>query len=63
MNYELKLSKGRPIIWSGTSGENAAVRAVDAARVAGRPIVVVAWRPAPEDRHGLFVLGGGRIEG
>lgn len=55
--YDLKLQGGRVVQWTGSTAEDAARRYVDAHREAA----VVATRPA--DRHGLFVLGGGVIEG
>lgn len=59
--YELKLATGKTVEWDGESGEDAARRYVDAMRVAGKPATVVASRPA--DRHGIFVLGRGIIDG
>ena len=47
--FELKLAAGKPVVWEGTDGENAARRYVDMHREAE----VVAWRTWP--RWGIFV--------
>lgn len=61
VRWELKLQGGKVVEWDGTDGEDAARRFCDSERVAGRSATVVASRPA--DRHGLFVLGRGKIIG
>jgi hypothetical protein len=53
--FELKLANGKRAVWTGTDGTDAATRYVDCHRDA----VVIAYREA--DRHGLHVLGNGRI--
>jgi len=52
--YELKLSSGKVITWSGTSEINAAERYVDCYSDA----VVVATRPIT---HGLYLYNPGHI--
>jgi hypothetical protein len=42
--YDLKLLDGRTVSWVGTDGINASERYVDAMRVAGKDVAVVAWR-------------------
>ena len=48
MEYELKLSNGKTVVWEGKDGINAAERYVDCFRDA----TVIAWRDYP--RHGIF---------
>ena len=55
--YELKLKSSKVVVWEGKTPEDAARRYVDC----HRDQVVVATRPYP--RHGLFLLGTGRIVG
>ena len=57
MEFELKLQSGKVVVWEGLTGEDAAVRYVDAHRAE----VVVAWRPYP--RHGVFIWAGKPIVG
>lgn len=64
MRFDLKRDDGKVATWEGDTPEDAAVRYVDARRVAGETVAVVATRPAKADRYGVFVLGHhGRIIG
>lgn len=61
MKWDLKLDTGKVVQWDGDTGEHAAIRYVDAMRVAGKPVTVVASRrPATV---GVFTLGGATIIG
>lgn len=46
--WELRLTTGKRVVWSGTSGEDAARRYVDGHRAAA----IIAYRVYP--RHGIF---------
>lgn len=62
MRYQLKLANGRTVEWDGDNGEDAARRYYDAMRVAGTPVIVVAWRH-PTGQGTVTVLGRGTIHG
>lgn len=53
--YELLTEDRKVIRWPGHDGEDAARRCSDA-----KGVTIIASRPI---RHGIFVLGGGTIEG
>ncbi len=65
MRFDLKRVDGKTVTWEGSDGEDAAIRYVDAMRVAGKDDGggIVATRPAKADRYGISVLGRGKIIG
>jgi hypothetical protein len=61
-NYDLKLSNGKIVQWTGTSGENAAARYTDCV-IVGRSLDVHVVASRPADDPGVSVLGRGTIIG
>lgn len=57
--YDLKLSDGRIVSWLGTDPIDASTRYVDAMRIRGEAVAVVAWRE-PTAQGTVSVLGDSR---